>query len=180
LSGSREVARARARYENAKGFARLHAAKNLSPFIDVEFALTSLSLRALEALDEQWPSDERHSVGGGWDWREIRHRNRNDFSTLDIAIWGNGDQLWGLGWSRVTNSYVVVDYVEGDPRSTCPLRGHRILIILEAAALYAQKLGRRELRLHLVNINLKTLIESVYNFSLVDIRGGHPYYKKEI
>lgn len=124
----------------------------------------------------QWCPHERRD--GGFDWTEIFKRFREP-NRLDIAI-SVGDRLSGLGLATMTNQHVCLRFLEGDPRSDCPLTGRRALIALETAAAYAQALGRKELRLYPVNSSLETLYIETYGFTLERPRKEEPYLRKGV
>jgi hypothetical protein len=71
-------------------------------------------------------------------------------------------------------------FIEGDPRPDCPLKGWRALIVLEAAAFYAQARGKTELRLKEVNSSLESLYRDTYGFRLETPRKQEPYWTKEV
>jgi hypothetical protein len=178
LSGVNELQRAKTRYNEAKDFARRQAAVNLCPVLGVDFYLSNLSRRALEEV-AKWPLSGRTTQGGGWDWDDLRRRFHGDLTALSVAIWAPDGTLYGLGLCRATGGQVIVEVVEGCPQG-CPVSGKRLLILLEAATCYAQKLGKKEIVLTLVNARLKSLVEDTYGFRLEKPRKGSPYYRKEV
>lgn len=170
----------KARYAKAMDDARRQAAINLA-VIEPPFHLSGWTRRALEAYRDQWcaPGVDRPHPEGGWDWPEMFRRHR-DFDTMPVAIWTGEHRLGGLGLVRATNAAVVCDFIEGDRRSDCPLRGRRALIILEAAFCYAQTLPRQEVRLVPANERLAELYRDVYGFTLEQPRKGAPYYVRKV
>jgi hypothetical protein len=98
-----------------------------------------------------------------------------------MSIWGaDGERLCGLGLGLTKGDYVELRFVEGDPRPDCPLKGQRILVFLECSTLYAQAIGRSELRVEPINERLANLYQKVYGFSLAPHRDGRPYFTKRI
>lgn len=168
------LARAKARFETDRHGARAQAVKNLQPHLP-EFNLSGWGARAREAYLQQWLGPPKCL----WDWEEI-FRRHNDPDRLDIAIWGENERLCGLAVGLTTGSSVEVRFLEGDPRPDCPLKGRRILIVLESASCYAQARGRQELRVRPKNERLETLYRQTYGFVLETTRGGDRYYRKGV
>lgn len=173
------IAQAKARYAQASDDARRKAALNLQGHIGVKFYLTAFSHRVIEAYQGQWCELARHP-DGGWDWVEIHRRFRSDINRLEMAIWGPQDRLCGLGLAIPNSCSITLKFLEGDPRPECPLAGRRALIALEATALYAQGIGRRELRVEPVNDALAAMYRDIYGFRLETLRGSRAYYRREI
>lgn len=137
--------------------------------------------KAMEAYSDQWlPYGSSCQGHGEWDWPEIFRRHQSDFKTLDMVIWGPGDRLSGLALARVTNTAIVIDLIEGDPRSDCPLQGLRAAIILEASACYAQGVGRNKLRLTPVNDHVAAFYEKAFDFVQEKPKKGAPYHWREV
>lgn len=176
-----EFAVAKARYAKAKDGARRQAALNIQGLLHVSFYLTDWSRSANEAYLKQWCAPEvvRSHDEGGWDWPEIFRRYR-DIDSMRAVVWTGEHRLSGLALIRVTGAAVVVEFIEGDPRTDCPLRGRRALIVLEAAFCYAQALPRSEVRLTPANERLAELYRDTYGFSLEQPAKGPLYYRKEV
>jgi len=168
------LARAKARFENDRHVARAQAVKILQPHLP-EFNLSGWSGRAREAYRDQWLGDPKCN----WDWEEI-FRRHNDPDRLDIAIWGANERLCGLAVGCTTGQALEIRFLEGDPRPDCPLKGRRILIVLESAATYAQARGRLELRVRPKNERLEDLYRQTYGFVLETRSGGDRYYRKGV
>jgi hypothetical protein len=166
------LAKAKARYAEAKDGARRQAALNLEAVIGCKFYLSAWSRGARDALADQWPTPHL------WDWNEI-FRRHNDPDRLDAVIWA-GERLAGLALVLTTSQYVEIRFSQGDPRADCPLKGRRSLIIVECAACYAQARGRPELRVQPVSDRLKTLYVEKYLFELATPRRGDAYYYKRV
>ena len=151
--------------------------QDLTPHIGVQFQIGEWTQRTLHAYDEQWPKP-RHP-DAGWDWPQAFAVHR-DFDRLPLVLWGPGGRLSGLGLATTTNNAVVIKFLEGDPRTDCPLRGRRALIALETASRYAQMMGRTELRVHPVNSSLDGLYQGVYGFTKETPRKGPSFLRKEV
>jgi hypothetical protein len=176
-----EIAVTKARYAKAKDDARRQAALNLVGVLGVNFHVADWSRSAEQAFREQWLTIiERPYPEGGWDWPEI-FRSYRDWDALRIAVWSeNRDRLIALGLLRATGNAVIAEFAEGDPRPDCPLKGKRVLIILETAHCYARLLNRPELRLEPANERLAELYRDTYGFTLEQPRQGRPYYRKDV
>ncbi|WP_293856975.1 hypothetical protein [uncultured Alsobacter sp.] len=154
---------AQARYREAAFAARRKAALNLQATLGVTFNLGEWSGRVAEAIQRQWATADRHP-DGGFDWPEWFRRNKRNPDVFSVAIWID-QRLAGVALVETGSDYVTVKCVEGDPRPDCPLRGRRALIVMEAAACYAQALGKRSIRVSPVNDDLKKLYVEGYGFS---------------
>lgn len=145
--------------------------ETLRPHIGVNFRVSDISRKALEAVETQWGESK-------WDWATISQAFR-DPDAFKFAIWVD-DTLCGLGLATTTGQSVVLRFIEGSPRADCPLKGQRILIALEATALYGQKRGKRELKLEPLNEDLINLYESTYGFKVVRPKKGPTFCTKGI
>jgi hypothetical protein len=168
------LARAKARFENDRHGARGQAVRNLQPHLP-DFNLSGWGQRTREAYRDQWLGDPKCA----WDWEEI-FRRHGDPDRLDIAIWGQNERLCCLALGTTTSEAVEIRFLEGDPRPDCPLKGRRILIVLESAACYAQARGRAELRVRPKNERLEDLYRQTYDFVLETTRSGDRYYRKGV
>lgn len=168
------LARTKARYEADRFAARAQAVVNLAAHLP-EFNLSGWGARAREAYLDQWPRIAQKD----WDWEEIFRRHA-DPDRLDIAIWGQNERLCGLAVGTTSSEALEIRFLEGDPRADCPLKGLRILIVLESAACYAQARGRRELRVRPKNEPLEALYRQTYGFVLETTRSGDRYYRKGV
>lgn len=172
------------KYIAARGAAYRATVETLHGKIDAPFSLSEMSLRSDRAWSEQWVShpsyEERSPPNGGWDWPLWRHNYINNLDRFELAVW-SGDRLAGLALGTLTKQAHRLLVAEGDPRPENPARGQLLLIILQAATLYAQRTGRKQL--HLVepaNQALTKLYTSVYGFTLVKVRGEAPYCMREV
>ena len=172
---SAELRRAKARYIEARLLAYQQAV-TLREHIGLRYRVGEWSLSVEQRYQAQWVGHERR--GGGFDWSTIFRRFREP-NRLDIVL-SVEDRLCGLALATVSTQYVHVRFIEGDPRPDCPLRGRRALIILETAAAYAQRLGRRELRLQPMNSSLEDLYRDTYGFTAHTPRNEAPYFRKEV
>ncbi|MCJ2068208.1 hypothetical protein MKK75_05185 [Methylobacterium sp. J-030] len=172
-------AAAKQRYAVRQDEARRLASRNLQGPLGVTFHLTAWGERARHAYETQWLSAARHP-DAGWDWPEIHRRNRNEPDALSLAIWVGDDRLCGLGFAVPSSRAVTLRFLEGDPRPDCPLIGRRALIALEASALYAQGIGRSQIRVEPANETLAALYRDRYGFALVSLEGAPAYYVRNI
>ena len=164
------ISAARARYMRNRHDALRGATDTLRPILGVDFRLVEFSRSTLDAIQE-WGTSE-------FDWPEI-HRRYNEPDSLKFGIWV-GDRLAAAVVATTTGQSVKIQFVEGDPRGDCPLRGRRILIALEAAANYAQLRGKLELVLEPINEILIILYEDIYGFEAVRPRRETPYWRKRV
>lgn len=144
----------------------------------LRFAITEYSGRSAEAIKEQWDPYGRGKETA-WDWPELVRHYRKDPDTLTMAVWSL-DRLASLGLATTSGSAVHIRYLEGDPKSDCPLIGRRALIALEACAGYAQARGKTELRVHPLNDKLKDLYIDTYGFELATPHKAEPYLFKRV
>jgi len=145
--------------------------ENLRPHIGVNFRVSEITRKALEACDAQWGAST-------WDWHAL-HQAYRDVDAFKFAIWVD-ETLCGLAIATTTGQSVVLRFVEGSPDVNCPLKGRRILIALEAAANYGQRRGKRDLKLEPLNEHLINLYETTYGFEVVRPRKGPAFCTKRI
>lgn len=155
----------RARFQMTARTALARAEATLAVHVGSPMALEPAGRRAELAFRDAWfPA----APDRGFDWLEIWRQLRAP-DTLHMAVWARqmrgDDQLAALASLRVTGRAVEVAFLEGDPRPDCPLKGVRTAAVLEAAAHYAQLLGRRELRLTPVNERTRRLYVEGYGFA---------------
>jgi hypothetical protein len=174
---SRDFARAKQRYAASAAQARQTAAANLKPIIGIEFHLSDWNRRAQEAYHDQWHT--REPTADRFDWEQIFRRYRQP-DQLEIAIWAFETRLCGLGLATTTSRAIKVEFIEGDPRADCPLKGRRALIMLEAAVCYGQARGRTEIRVQPINDRLRALYVDKFKFSPVTPKGQQPYFHRPI
>ena len=153
------------------------ASQRLIPHIGSQFRVSEWTGKGYDAYNSQW-NGPRHATAG-WDWPEI-FRVYRDYDRLPIVIWGPDERLCGLGIANTTGKALTLNFLEGDPREGCPLKGRRALIALEVSAHYAQSLGRSELRVEPANSSLESLYRDTYGFTKETPRQGHPYFRKEV
>lgn len=99
---------------------------------------------------------------------------------MEIVIWGPNDRLCGLGLATTNRTSVILQFIEGDPRPDCPLRGKRLPIALEAVACYGQGRGKSEIRLQPINEKLASLYRDVYDFTRETRKGEQAYFRRPI
>jgi hypothetical protein len=58
-----------------------------------------------------------------------------DPSKFDVAVWGPENRLSCLAVATLTPQAVILNFLEGDPRSDCPLRRKRGSGLVEIGAL---------------------------------------------
>lgn len=100
---------------------------------------------AIAAFVAQWDGHPRRRYPWPWE-RIVDDARKNEPDRFEVAVW-SGETLCGLaiGWSR--NEFCRVDYLEGAPTPSHPLKGHVAMIVIGAAVAYATALGRGEVRL---------------------------------
>jgi hypothetical protein len=97
------------------------------------------------------------------------------------AVWADTQRLAGLALGVPNSTAVVLEGVENDPAPGNPLKGRVLLMILEAAACYAQLTGRKEIwALEPANERLVDLYVTGYGFDLVTGKGHKPYCRKRV
>ncbi|UMY19094.1 hypothetical protein MMB17_07290 [Methylobacterium organophilum] len=171
-------AAAKAKWLDRQEEARRRAGTNVEAFVGRPLNLGAWSGRTLQAYEEQWLAEQRHN-DAGWDWPEIIRRYRNEPDAMSIAMWSEA-RLSGLALATTSAEAVTVKFLEGDPRPDCPLRGLRALIAVEAAMMYGQGIGRREVRVEPVNDTLATMYCDMLGFALAKPPRGAAYYVRVI
>ena len=90
-----------------------------------------------------------------WDWAALSAKFQNVHpKCFNAAIW-HDETLCGLAVGAVNQDrFVALDFLEGNPDPTHPLKGQVIEIALTMAEAYKQLIGVPELRLHHVDPGL--------------------------
>lgn len=165
------IQHARARYLQNMHDAMRMAAENIRKGLGVECQLKEFT-RATQDGISKWGKNE-------FDWDDIL-RNIRDPDCFRFGIWV-ADRLTAVAIATTSNQSVCLRFIEADRREDAPLTGLRILIALEAIAIYGQLRGKSEIRLEPVNEKLISLYEDTYGFEVVPPRKGAPrYWRKRI
>ena len=146
--------------------ARQATMATLQPLIG-EFNVTEWSKRAFDAI---WNSPT-------FPWDRIG-RNHRDPDRLEIAIWV-GRRLVGMALALSNGDEVILEFLEGDPATDCPLKGFRTLIALDVAANYAQARGKHRLLVQPMNSGLRNHYTKL-GFSPFPPSTGSPYLWKKV
>ena len=175
---SADLHKAKARYHEAGATACRHAVDAVRRQSGVDFHMREWSRSSELAFDEQWLPVSRHE-DGGFDWPKIYSRYREP-GTLKPVIWSPGERLSGLFLCTIHGKSVKLQWLEGDPRENCPLKGFRATIAVETMAVYAQLLGRPEICLEGVADGVKPLYIDGYGFTEVIPHKGSSYLKRAV
>jgi hypothetical protein len=103
---------------------------------------------------------------------------RDDPRRFEVAVW-SAQTLCGLAVGAPRSNFCRVDYVEGSPDPSHPLRGHVTIVALGVAVAYAAALGLKEVRL----MNpLEDVVPHyiMLGFSLVSLPDGTTYCRVEV
>ena len=174
---SSEVQRVRERYRAAAFSALLRTSLTLPPLLGAPFNVAVAGAKASQSFRDQWCERSRHP-DRAFDWLEIWRRHR-DLDTLHLAIWSEEEgRLSGLATCLSKGAAIEIRYLEGDYRGGCPLRGLRAVIAVEAAANYAQAIGKRELRISPVNEAVRDLYQIGLGFEPVMPAREEPYFRR--
>ena len=106
-----------------------------------------------------------------FDWHNIFHQHK-DPDRMEIVIWGPNDRLCGLGLATTNRTSVILQFIEGDPRPDCPLRGKRLPIALFQKQWPATAKGEvnPKFALQPINEKLASLYRDVYDFTPRDAK----------
>ena len=173
---SSELRRAKERYSAASDDACREAAKVVTADLGIEVHVTGWTNRAAEAYRAQWEPQVRH-VDGDFDWPESFRKYREP-GNLEMCIWVD-QRLCGIALATMSGQAVRIEFMEREPDDACPLAGGMMALVLDAASQYAQRLGRRELRLHSVRLGLVSLYKAI-GFVEVSPKGETPYLKRDV
>jgi hypothetical protein len=173
---SSEVRRVKARCTEAKLAAWRDGALELRPHLSVPIKVNGWTRSAVDAYRAQW-----HGAGKGlgWDWEEIFRRFR-DLDMLDVTVWTEADLLCGIGVATLSNSAVVLRFLEARLPEDNPLKGEIALIIMDVAARYGQRMGRSEMRCYPLNQKVADYYRYNLGFNLVTPHKEEPYYVREL
>lgn len=149
--------------------------KNMMPHIKAKYTFRLWSRSVEEDFISQWVNEDRHS-DGGWDWAEIARRHR-EVKDKVVALYVN-ERLSALSLIKMSSSRVLVRFLEGDPRPDCHIKGSRALLMLDLAATYGQRLGRKEIHLQPLNGDLAELYRSKFGFVDGTDGSGEPVLKR--
>jgi hypothetical protein len=97
-----------------------------------------------------------------------------------LSVWVGDDRLAALALICAKGDCVSLEFVEGDPRLDCPLKGLRLIAVLDVATRYGQLLGKPCLRVMPANPALIALYERGYGFRPVQRFNEAPYWVREI
>lgn len=167
-----EVRRWRNRCDEARLASWRDTANELRPHIEVPFRVNGWSRGAAEAYRNQWLTRERRV---DWDWEEIFSRFR-DPGALHVTIWGEGDQLCGIGVATMSKTTLFQHYLEARPGDDNSLGSQIALIFNDVVDRYGQKMGRSETRCCPLNDEVAAHFRDNLGFNLVTPRKGAPYY----
>ncbi len=163
-----EVRQAKARADNAWVDAVQTSYQNAEGHVPFDYTFREWSHSVEEMFTDQWLNDTGHR-SYGWDWREISRQHRG-FKNRTVAL-VSSERLSALSQIKVSKSRVLVSFLEGDPRPDCHIKGMRALLMLDLAATYGQRLGRREIHLQPLNGQLAELYRTRMGF--VDGKDGN-------
>lgn len=170
---SRELARAKERYQANALEAYRSAARNLIPHIHVDFHVTGWTGRGVDAYRHSW---KRRSK---WDWEEIFRRHREP-DCLEMAVWSENSDLCALGLGLTSGRAVELRFLEGNGQDGCPLVGRRALIALETVSCYAQLMGKREVWVNPINEQTTRLYVDEFGFERVVEKGRTPFFRRYV
>lgn len=144
------------------------AKSGLGPDIRCEIIASA----ARSAFTETWLAHPGRPVD--WDWAALSAGFQNNHpKCFNAAIWYD-ETLCGLAIGAVNQDrFVALDFLEGNPDPTHPLKGRVIEIVLTMAEAYRQLIVVPELRLHHVDPDLIPLYKR-QGFALApDLAGSH-------
>jgi hypothetical protein len=99
---------------------------------------------------------------------------------LELAMWVDG-RLVGLAHVTLNGSdAVLIQAIEGDRDKSCPLKGKRAAIAIQAATYYAQALNRSRLLLQPMNEDLTPIYIKDHDFKDSRRATGSQYLWKEV
>jgi hypothetical protein len=144
--------------------------------LPMQFRVGRWTMQALESIATQWEPN-RHP-DASWDWELIvrRYGDPDDFA---FTGWVHDGRLAFVGLATTTGVAVELKFLEGDPRSDCPLEGYRALVALDLCWNYAQGCGRNELWVRPVNDSVASLYTS-YGFELASPKRQEPYFRRRV
>jgi hypothetical protein len=98
---------------------------------------------------------------------------KNEPDRFEVSVW-SGNTLCGLaiGWTR--QRFCRVDFLEGSPDPTHPLKGSIAVVVSGAAVAYATAMDREEVRL-IDPISAVVPRYEALGFTLASPKGQTPY-----
>jgi hypothetical protein len=108
--------------------------------------LDAISAAALQAFHDQWEGHPARRYP--WPWPTmLDNARRNEPDRFEVSVW-SGDTLCGLGIGPTRQKFCRVDFIEGSPDPTQPLKGSIAVVVSGAAVACATATGREEVRLN--------------------------------
>lgn len=119
--------------------------------ISIPVELRHIDYRALSTWTEVWiPGDNTfYTEHGAWDWGKQNKtlKNRHKERLFDVSIW-SGEQLCGLALGHLSRvETLAIEYIQGSPISTHPLKGQILNIVIMLAFEYAKLTKRKNVRI---------------------------------
>lgn len=174
MSRPPNLAATKERYLKHRQEAMKQAETSMRAHLKRDFEIRDWGARALEVMSKSWVNRPLN-----WDWQEIMRRH-HDPDRFAFTIWAAGNRLAAQGLALTTRVALNFRFFEGDPRDDCPLKGVRIAIGLEACAMYAQLIGKAELRVSPTNSSLESLYQDIYGFHHERPTSGEPYFVRKL
>lgn len=160
---SKEIRRAR----DAANSVWLKACRQSSNYFKdkhhLEISLGQWSNSVRQEFEDSWTALERNK-DTSWDWAEIYRRYVQNRIKNKVAVLKYKETLSGLALFKVSKKRLLVNFLEGNPSTSCPLKGNRAIILLDLAVRYAQGLGCCEIHLQPVSSKLRDLYINDYGF----------------
>jgi hypothetical protein len=139
-------------YLRAAAFRAAEAEARQNSGIRAPFRFSQLGPATLDTWRYTWRGSQPFGYGG-WNWPGLVKPVWRRPSGFHLAIWSQ-DQLCGLSVGRASKRRpggrrhtLSIHFLEGNPDSTHPLKGHVANLAIACADAYAAALGARTLRL---------------------------------
>lgn len=165
---------------NARHRSYAHTERLIASDLRLPIALLQFNAETIRAWQAQW-GYPRERVQGGWDWATLGTRYMRLPDAFHLAMW-YGTRLCGLAVGTPSSSRrtLTLDFIEGAPDVTHPLKGHVLDIGLETATFYGGALGATTLRLRNPDSGLLNRYQTRHGFSAVVVSRGVRYCERRI
>lgn len=145
------------------------------------FWLEQLTDAGIEVWERTWkPLAAQAPPLGGWDWGGIHLMHANSDRAFCVSLWATNHVLCGLALLRLSQSAVKIEIIEGNPDHSHPLKKSVLPIMLDVAARFAQRLGKRQIHAIDPHERMIEILTSDFEFEVVKERNGRHWCRREV
>ncbi|WLA69747.1 hypothetical protein QIH77_22780 [Bradyrhizobium diazoefficiens] len=113
-------------------------------------------------------------------WDEVPGECAPTVDQFHAALWDEDADLCGQILLKVQKNNIRIRAIERNPDVNHPLTSAVQPLLLDMSARFAQKLGRREIRITVTDQELISIYRDVYGFEVVDESKGRATLRREV